>query len=661
MSSFIQRPAVMVGTLAVLATTFAAASPAAGQTPVELEGIVVTATPSPLEISRLGNHVTLIDGAGLAARGISDVADALREVPGLSVVRSGSFGGITSVFFRGGESDYVQVMVDGVQVNQPGGAFDLSGLTTGNIERIEIVRGPASALHGSDAVAGVIHIITKGGAGGGPLTAGATFRAGSFGRLDTGVEVSGGNERASYGMGLARHQADGILDFNNRFENTVLTGQARLALDDRTTASVAARIGDREFHFPTDFSGAIVDQNQFTFSDESSVAVTLDRRISSRLRVQGKASTYSVDGGTDDRPDSPADTLGFFAFESLDSYRRNALDLQGALELSPRATLTLGGELEQQRVRSFSASRSSFGDSNGRSSNARDNRAVYGHLTTTLGPLDANAGVRFEDNEFFGGFTTWQVGASVAATSSTRLRGVVGRAIKEPTFFESFASGFARGNPDLRPEISTSWEVGLEQSFLAGAVVLQATGFQQSFEDLIQYTGTPPQAGDPNYFNVARADARGVELSGQASLGKVLIFGDLTLLDTEVVDSGFDSGPGASFVEGGALLRRPARTGRIGVGAPLGPRLRVDGVLRHVGERDDRDFNAFPAEPVTLEAYQVVDVSLSASVLRPEEGRPGIDLTLRAENLTDQDYVEVFGFRTPGRGIYLGGRIGWGR
>jgi vitamin B12 transporter len=661
MSSPIQRPAVMAGVLAVLATTFAPASPAAAQTPIELEGIVVTATPTPLEISRLGNHVTLIDGAGIVARGISDVADVLREVPGLSVVRSGSFGGVTSVFFRGGESDYVQVLVDGVQVNQPGGAFDLSGLTTGNIERIEIVRGPSSALHGSDAVSGVIHIITRGGAGGGPLSAGATFRAGSFGRLDTGVEVSGGNERASFGMGLARHRTDGILDFNNQYANTVLTGQARVVLDERTTASVAARIGDRAFHFPTDFSGAIVDRNQFTFSDESSVAVKLDRRISSRLMVQAKANTYAADSGTDDRPDSPADTLGFFAFESLDSYRRNALDVQATLQLVPQASLTLGGELEQQRVRSFSASRSAFGDSNGRSTNARDNQAVYGHLTANAGPVDGNAGIRFEDNEFFGGFTTWQVGASLAATGSTRFRGVVGRAIKEPTFFESFAAGFARGNPDLQPEIATSWELGVEQSLLDGALVLQATGFRQSFQNLIQYTSAPPGPGDPNYYNVARADSRGLELSGQASLGKVLIFGDITLLDTEVVDSGFDSGPGASFVEGQPLLRRPARSGRIGIGAPLGQRLRVDGVLRHVGQRDDRDFNAFPAEPVTLEAYQMVDLSLSASVLRPGEGRPGIDLTLRAENLTDQEYVEVFGFRTPGRGIYLGGRIGWGR
>ena len=661
MSSFIQRPAVMAGALAVLSAASVLSAPLSAQTPVELEGIVVTATPTPLEISRLGNHVTLIDGEGIAARGIGTVADVLREVPGLSVVRSGSFGGITSVFVRGGESDYVQVLVDGVQVNQPGGAFDLAGLTTANIERIEIVRGPSSALHGSDAVAGVIHIITKGGSAGRPLSAGAIFRTGSFGRLDTGVELSGGSDRASYGMGLSRHQADGILDFNNRYENTVLTGQARISLDDRTVASVAARIGDRQFHFPTDFSGAIVDRNQFTFSDESSVAVTLDRRIGAGLTLQAKANTYTVDGGTDDRPDSAADTLGSFAYESLDSYRRNALDLRAALALSPVATLTVGGELEQQRVRSFSASRSSFGDSDDRSTNARDNQAVYGHLTATLGPLDGNAGVRFEDNEFFGGFTTWQVGASVAATGSTRIRGVVGRAIKEPTFFESFATGFARGNPDLQPETSTSVELGLEQSFLEGAVVLQATGFQQSFEDLIQYTGAPPAAGDPNYFNVARADARGLELSGQATLRGVQLFGDLTLLDTEVVDAGFDTGPGASFVEGGALLRRPARTGRIGVGAPLGPRLRLDGVLRHVGEREDRNFNAFPAEAVTLEAYQVVDMSVSAAVLRPGESRPGIDLTLRAENLTDKDYVEVFGFRTPGRGIYLGGRIGWGR
>ena len=115
-----------------------------GQDPVELEGLVVTATPVPVSLSALGTHVTLLEGDELRARGITRVTEALREVPGISVVQSGSYGGATSVFFRGGESDYVLVMVDGVQVNQPGGSFDFSGLTTAGGDRIGVVRGPSA-------------------------------------------------------------------------------------------------------------------------------------------------------------------------------------------------------------------------------------------------------------------------------------------------------------------------------------------------------------------------------------------------------------------------------------------------------------------------------------------------------------------------------------
>src|SRR5688572_6082462 len=126
--------------------------------PLVLDGLVVTASPTPRALAAVAQHVTILEGRELEARGLVAFADALRGVPGVDVVRGGSFGSITSVFLRGGESDYTLVLVDGVQVNQAGGSFDFASLTTQNIERIEIVRGPSSALYGSDAVAGVIHV-----------------------------------------------------------------------------------------------------------------------------------------------------------------------------------------------------------------------------------------------------------------------------------------------------------------------------------------------------------------------------------------------------------------------------------------------------------------------------------------------------------------------
>jgi vitamin B12 transporter len=649
---------IRVPFLALIVTLGAIARPTAAQTPVELEGVVVTAAATPLDLSRLGNHVSLLDGQALVARGITHVADALREVPGLAVVRNGSFGGATSVFFRGGESDYVQILIDGVQVNQPGGAYDLAGLTTENVERIEVVRGPSSALHGSDAVAGVIHIITR--TGGGPTETNVQFRTGSFGRIDTSVGVNGGSGAASYGVSLARYRTDGILAFNNRFQNTVLSGRAQLALDGRTTASVAARIAERQFNFPTDFSGTVVDTNQFSFNDETSFSVSVDRRLSGAVSLRALVTTHSDGNGNDDRPDSPADTLGFFGSESLNSFRRTALDLRSTFEFGREQLLTLGAEVETQRIRSFNASESQYGPSSSRSALERDNRAVYAHASGSVGTVSLNGGWRIEDNERFGASTTWQIGASYAIGESTRIRGVTGRAIKEPTFFETFAVGFARGNPDLDPEVSTSWEVGVEHAMLGGNLWVQVTRFEQAFEDLIQYSPVPEVEGGPNYFNIAEADARGLEVSARAEVGPVRLFGDVTRLDTEVIDSGFDSGPGASFVTGEALLRRPRNSGRAGVNLSLGRRYHLEAVARYTGDRADRDFNAFPAAPVTLDGYTLVDLGLNGSLVAPRGGRPGLDLSLRLENLTDERYEEVFGFATPGRGVYLGGRLLWG-
>ena len=165
-----------------------------------------------------------------------------------AVVESGSFGGVASLFLRGAESDYVQVLIDGVQVNQPGGAFDFSGLTTHNVERIEVLRGPASALYGSDAVGGVVHIITRSGSG--SPTANASITGGSYGGRSWSLDLRGGTESVSYGFGLSDSETDGILAFNNGFQNRELSGVVRFLPDTRSRIELATRLGGREFHYP---------------------------------------------------------------------------------------------------------------------------------------------------------------------------------------------------------------------------------------------------------------------------------------------------------------------------------------------------------------------------------------------------------------------------
>ncbi len=639
----------------VLAAALGATPALAQVEPVEIEGLVVTATPVPVSLSALGAHVTLLDGEEMRRAGLTRITDALRSVPGVVVVENGAPGSVASVFMRGGESDYVQVLVDGVQVNQPGGSFDFSGLSTAGVERVEIVRGPVSALHGSDAVAGVIHIITRDGRGGAPAT--LSVLGGSFGRLDGSIAVAGGDEGASYGVTLTRSSSDGILDFNNAFRNTVLSGKAGFQLDSDTRARLSGRVAERLYHFPTDFTGAPVDENQFTFADETSFAVELERTVGSRVRFRARATTYAVEGGTDDAPDGPADTLGFYGYQSLDSFRRNAVDVRATVRLASETSVTAGGESEEQRIRSFSESLSQFGASTGRSRNDRGNRAGYLHLVSAAGSLGGNAGVRYEDNDFFGGFLTWQAGLSWRAATGLRVRAAAGKGIKEPTFFETFASGFTVGNPALKPERSTSWEVGLEQSLLDGRIRLQGTWFDQDFRDLIQYTATAASPGDPNYFNVAAASSRGVEAGVTAILGAWSTGLDATWLRTRVTDAGFDTGAGASFVEGEALLRRPKTTLAGFVAWTPDPRIQLGVRARRVGVRWDRNFAAFPAQPVRLEPHTLVDAQVEWSVLETRPGRPGFSLSVEVENLGDQRYQEVYGYAAPGRGVYLGGEL----
>ncbi len=641
----------------VVSLLLAVVTPVSAQEPpvFELEGIVVIGTPLPRAAEAMGASVTVIEGQELRQRGVTRVLDALREVPGVSIVQVGSFGALSSLFMRGGESDYVQVLMDGVQLNQPGGSFDFSGLTTESIERIEVLRGPASSLYGSDAMGGVIHIITRSGSG--ALRGSVAFRTGSFGRKDWTGDLTGGGERLSYGFSLSRHETDGILEFNNQFENTVLSGSVRFAPDERTLVELSSRFGGREYHFPTDFAGNVVDQNAFSFSDEVSLGLRVHRRVSDHVELETTISGYDVDGGIDDRVDSLADTLGFFALSSLDVLRRTKVDVKSHMRLGTTSLATVGVEFGRQAQRSFSESQGQFGPSSSQSEHQRWNRAAYGHIVTSSGPISFNAGGRLDDNERFGRSTSWQAAASFSYGSSGRIRAAAGRGIKEPTFFENFATGFARGNPELDPERSSSWEIGFEQGILGRAFSVSATYFDQVFEDLIQYTFSPPDPSDANFFNVARANARGVEWGATARVGEFTVSVDATWLDTEVVDSGFDEGPGATFVEGEALMRRPRTTLAGAASYQIGDRAVLNASFLRLGDRADRDFSTFPATPVTLHEYSVFDLGAEVTVVEAEGGLPGFALTVRGENLFDASYEEAFGFTAPGRGLYVGGRL----
>jgi len=623
--------------------------------PVRLEGIIVTGTPVPRTVGSEASFVTVLDGEELRARGVSRVAEALAEVPGLVVVQNGSYGSVTSTFFRGSEADHVKVLVDGVEVNQAGGSYDFSSLPLFDVERIEVARGPASALYGSDAVAGVINVFTRRGHGSPRVSVSA--RAGSYGREEWAADLHGGSPNTSYSFSASSMASDGILEFNNHFRARALSGSVFARPDEKTRLSLSGRYGDRVYHYPTDGSGNIVDRNAFTYGNEVTLGLGASRMFSDKLELTGVMKSYGWDGGSDDQPDGPEDNVGFFGYTSMDSFRRTSVDLRANFALTPRAVLSAGVELEEENQRSFTESLSEDGPSSGKSRYERSNQGYYAHLTSEGSTWSGNLGVRVEDNEQYGSFFTYQAGISYnLQRTGTRFRGAVGRGFKEPTFVETSSTGFSVGNPNLDPERSLVWEVGVEQAVGQRGTTFALTWFHQSLNDLIQYSFLPPEPEGANFYNVAEAQSRGLEAMTRIPVGGVLLTFGYTYLDTEVIDSGFDEGDGATFVEGEALIRRPRHQLNIGASSRLS-RLELFGNLRMVGARYDRDFSGWPAAPVELSPFLLVELGGDVEILEPRGGRPGFDLQLRIENLLDERYQEVLRFEAPGRAFLMGGRF----
>ena len=629
--------------------------------PLELEGFVVTVNRWAQPAWTVAANTTIIDGAELERRGVQFVGDALALLPGLAVSRTGSFGAITSLFMRGAEPDHVLVLVDGVQVNAPGGSVDFAGITTDNIERIEVVRGSGSALHGSDAVGGIVHIFTKRGYG--PLRFRGSFEAGSFGTRKWMNTLSGGSEGASYSFSLGRSMTDGTLELNNQHRQHTFTSRVQLLLDEGTDATATVRYHDRTFHYPTDGSGAIVDANAFSFGDALTLGLDVGRDWSDRLETRLSIGLHESDYGIDDQPDDASDNIGFFGYASLDNSRRASADLRAILRLGGWSTgqdyggsVAVGAELEHQSALGFNESLSEWGASGGRSDYDRGNRAAYAQFSHAFGNAAVNAGVRLDDNERYGTAVTQRGGATWRLPGTgTRLRLSAGTAIKEPTFFETYATGFTTGNPDLEPERSNSVEVGVEQR-LGEGVQLGVTAYRQVYSNLIQYTFTPPTPGAPNFFNVAEARARGIEAEAGADFGGVRVWASGGWTATEAIDAGLDDGAGAPFVSGEPLLRRPSHTLALKAALPIRVRVRLDAVVRRIGERRDLDFSSFPSTSLTLDPYTTADLGVEFDLVRRAGGDTGA-LSFRVENLFDAQYEEVHGFPSPGRGVYFGGRL----
>jgi vitamin B12 transporter len=562
-----------------------------------------------------------------------NVADVLETVPGVSVARAGSYGGATSVFVRGGESDFNLVLIDGVQVNRPGGEYDLANLSTANIERIEIVRGPSSVLYGTEAVSSTIHIITRSGRKNGTPGGNVSAVAGGMGSQDYQARLDGGSDRVRYAFGAMSTQTDGIFDFNSGYRRSDLSARNDFEISPGTSLGASLRYTAGTQHVPTDDSGAIVDPNDYRDIAEQTYSVHLQRQFSTRYdsRIQygyfrHHAYNYTLEDGVTDFFDS--------IFESDEN--RHYIDWQNNIRLIPGHLLATGASWKEESSRVIDSSRRSLG------LYLQDQVSVGNRLFLT-------GGIRHEANNRFSNFVTGQFDASYLLTDSLRIRGSLGNGFRAPAFSEivGFPEFGIAGNPALRPEKNTAAEAGADFSIRGSWLQLSGTVFSNRFRDLIEFTfATAP--GTPNFINVEAANSRGLEFQGTWRPSALLSFGSwYTFTATKVTDAG--SVPSGNFEEGLPLLRRPRHLAGV-FGGIKGSRLSLRLDLLYKGTRDDRVFLPdFSSTRVKLPGYFRVDCFGSVPLVRLADGGRVLAAVFRGENIFNSSYQEVAGFPSPGR------------
>jgi vitamin B12 transporter len=643
------------GTTAI-AITIVAASPLSGQTDsVKLKAVIVSATVTPTTEASAPQPVTVITGAELRRRGIARVSDALRDVPGAMIASNGSVGSVTSLFLRGGESRYVKVLIDNVPVNSAGGAFDFSHLTTDNVDRIEVVRGPASVIYGADAVSGVVRIFTRRGSGRPSLELDA--RAGTYKTNDMTATVSGSAPRASFSLAGARHATDGLYPFNNDYYNGTLSGFASMALDSKTDATMTSRYTAAEFHYPTDYTGAPVDSNAFRVQHRLVAGAELTRRLSGSFQVKVSGASNDVRDYTDDVGLDFDNEQVHSRFSSV-GYRRS-VDIIATSFLPVGATLSLGTGYQRERESSRNAS-GSPGDPLATTSTfaaARTDRSAYGELAGALGGrVDYTMSGRFDDHSDFGRFTTYRAAANVSLTSFLRARASIASAFNAPSFSQLHETLYTEANPDLDPERARSIDVGVELMPFGDVTRVSIGHFDQTFLDMIQYIAGGPPSYRGSYGNLAEARARGYQAEVTFSPAR-RVFGSASYTWVTAEATRVDPASAGGLAAGEALLRRPSHSGTAKVGYLIGSAGSVDVGAVYVGKRPDLDFAQFPSPMVTLPSYMRADVGGVLNLSALAGMRTPISITLRVENVFDRQYEDVLHFRSPGRTVLVGAKI----
>lgn len=612
--------------------------------PVQPSEIIVTAANrTEQSLDKVGQSISVIDAAEITRRQTQNVADILRTIPGVTIARNGSIGGVTSVFIRGAESDQTVALIDGVKLNDPssvGGGFNFGNLMTGNIERIEVLRGSQSVLWGSQAIAGVVNMITRQ-----PTEELQVNARGEYGFRDTVNLVANASGKAgplSASAGGGWFRSDGISNFaesrggveRDGYENVGANANLNLAITD--AISLDARgwysrgvVNLDGFPAPT---FAFADVNEESVTREIVAYTGLNAALlGGRFRNRIGFALTDTDRRNTALDGAPAET---FRGEG----RNERLEYQGIVDIARGWEATFGAE---QEISSFASS--SFGGPQtlGRARIYSGYAQVVGTLAEGL---TLTGGLRHDDHDRFGGATTF--GASAVynlAASGTTLRASYAEGFKVPSLFQ-LLSDF--GNTTLDPERSQGWDAGITQDLVDGRLQLSATYFARDSEDLIVFVscfapfdGICTNRPFGTYDNIGLARARGAEFA--VTLRPVDALS--VQLSHSLVDTRNRTAGSANF--DARLPRRPENSTNLLVDYRWGFGLETGFTITNVSESFENAANT-----VRLPGYTLADLRVMMPIGR------NLELTARIENLFDETYETAFRFGQMPRAGYIGVR-----
>lgn len=625
---------------ALLTTSVAIAnSDTKSETSGDLDQIVVTAARTPLTVRQIGSALTVITRDQIEQREARHVTELLRSVPGFSVSHTGVVGSQTQVRVRGAEANHVLVLIDGVKANDPatGDEFRWEYLSTGNIERIEIVRGPQSSLWGSDAVAAVVHIITRKGERGSSINGYA--EGGSFSATNGGVNASVGGDRWSLIGGVEHFATDGdnvsrIGDEKDDSDLTTVTLSGQFAANNSFTLDFGLRAVDAYSQFdPVDFfvTGLPTD------GDRASDTENLYARIGGVLKTPGGRVSHHI-------------RVGFFDADNRDL--TDGVETSSAasdrLTLAYQSDISIGEDLlslalEHERTNFEQTGAIIFGDPN-QKQEMDVSSAIAEFQSLSHERLSWILSARFDSNSDFDDAVNGRFSVAYSLSDVTKLRGSIGTGQKNPTFTERFGffPGQFIGNPSLKPEHSTSYDIGLDQRFMDDALLVQVSLFKQDLKDEINGFVFDPVTFLSTAENVGDKSKRsGAELGAQWNISESFgLAGHYTYTD--------------ATEQNVRELRRPRHSG--GVSADYRSSTAVFAATLNAdygGDRTDIFFPPFPNAPeiVTLSNYWLLDLATQYRVT------PSIAIFAKGTNLLDEDYEQVYGFSTLGRAAYVGVRV----